>query len=141
MAVSWHEGQGILTLPSGRRLRGGRVQDMSGDADWSLVLTALPRRVHAGDWVWWPDFGLPLDSGEARRAIARAWTRSSAGRVQVACGGGVGRTGTALAACAVLDGMAPDAAIVYVRREYHPRAVETPWQRRWVASMPMREAR
>jgi len=139
MAVLWAEGQGVVTLPSGRRIRGGRVRDLRYDADWSLVLTAFPRRVDAGEWVCWPDFGLPLNSGEARRAIARAWTRSSAERVQIACGGGVGRTGTALAACAVLEGMEADAAIAHIRREYHPRAVETPWQRRWLSHMRRRQ--
>lgn len=139
MTASWGEVRGIVTLPSGRRIRGGRVRDLNDDADWSLVLAALPRRVDAGEWVCWPDFGLPLNSGEARRAIARAWTRSSAERVQVACGGGVGRTGTALAACAIFDGLEADAAIAYIRREYHPRAVETPWQRRWLADMRRRQ--
>jgi protein-tyrosine phosphatase len=52
--------------------------------------------------------------------------------VEVACRGGVGRTGTALAALAVLDGLSPGEAVRWVRREYHPRAVETPWQRWWL---------
>ena len=42
------------------------------------------------------------------------------------------RTGTALAAMAVLAGVAPDEAVDWVRARYHRRAVETPWQRRWV---------
>ena len=46
--------------------------------------------------------------------------------------GGVGRTGTALAALAVLDGLDPGRAVAWVRAHYHPRAVETPWQRRWL---------
>ncbi|MFD0818813.1 protein phosphatase, partial [Micromonospora zhanjiangensis] len=53
-------------------------------------------------------------------------------RVEVACGGGVGRTGTALAALAVLDGLDPDAAVAWVRAGYRRRAVETVWQRRWL---------
>jgi protein-tyrosine phosphatase len=52
--------------------------------------------------------------------------------VELACGGGVGRTGTALACLAVLDGVPADEAVDYVRRHYHPSAVETPWQRRFV---------
>jgi len=42
------------------------------------------------------------------------------------------RTGTALACLAVLDGVPPQDAVAYVRRHDSPRAVETPWQRRYV---------
>jgi protein-tyrosine phosphatase len=54
-------------------------------------------------------------------------------RVEVGCAGGRGRTGTALACIAVLDGVPPGEAVAYVRRNYHPGAVEAPWQRRFVA--------
>ena len=33
-----------------------------------------------------------------------------------------------------LDGLDPDAAIAWIRARYHPRAVETPWQRSWLRS-------
>ena len=55
------------------------------------------------EWVRWPDFWLPTDRDDARAALARAWERSSEGRVEVACLGGQGRTGTALACLAVPD--------------------------------------
>ena len=32
----------------------------------------------------------------------------------------------------VLDGLPPVEAVRWVRREFHPRAVETPWQRWWL---------
>jgi len=51
---------------------------------------------------------------------------------EIACGGGRGRTGTALACLAVLDGVPPRAAVAYVRKHYDPRSVETPSQRRYV---------
>jgi protein-tyrosine phosphatase len=54
-------------------------------------------------------------------------------RVEIACGGGYGRTGTALACLAVLDGVPSDQAVAYVRDHYNSRAVETPWQRWFVA--------
>jgi len=47
--------------------------------------------------------------------------------------GGRGRTGTALACVAVLDGVPADQAVDYVRRHYHPDAVETEEQRQFVA--------
>ncbi|PLW73468.1 protein phosphatase, partial [Streptomyces sp. DJ] len=49
-----------------------------------------------------------------------------------ACGGGRGRTGTALACLAVLDGVPPERAVDFVRRNYDRRAVETLWQKRYV---------
>jgi protein-tyrosine phosphatase len=53
--------------------------------------------------------------------------------VEVACSGGTGRTGTALACLAVLDGVPAADAVTFVRANYRPRAVETPSQRRFVA--------
>jgi protein-tyrosine phosphatase len=52
--------------------------------------------------------------------------------VEVACGGGVGRTGTALACIAQLGGVPAEDAIAWVRESYVARAVEAPWQRRYV---------
>lgn len=46
--------------------------------------------------------------------------------------GGRGRTGTALACLAVLDGVPHREAVAYVREHYCVHAVETPWQRRFV---------
>lgn len=81
----------------------------------------------------WPDWRLPADPVEARQALVDLWQRSATERVEVACTGGRGRTGTALACLAVLDGVPAADALAYVRRHYHPRAVETPWQRWFVA--------
>ncbi|WP_285502026.1 hypothetical protein [Streptomyces sp. NBRC 13847] len=53
-------------------------------------------------------------------------------RVEVACAGGRGRTGTALACLAVLDGVPAALAVQFVRRNYEAHAVETPWQKRYV---------
>lgn len=52
--------------------------------------------------------------------------------MEVACGGGRGRTGTALACVAVVDGVPATDAVQYVREHYSLHAVETPWQRRYV---------
>ena len=64
--------------------------------------------------------------------LAEAWRRSATERVEVACAGGRGRTGTALACLAILDGVAAAQAVTYVRAHYDRRAVETPGQRRFV---------
>jgi len=54
--------------------------------------------------------------------------------VEVACAGGRGRTGTALACLAVLDGVPGPQAVAFVREHYDGHAVETVRQRRFVAS-------
>ncbi len=70
-------------------------------------------------WIRWPDLWLPLDRGVAEQILRLAWHRAADERVEIACGGGHGRTGTALACLAVLDGLAPGDAVAYVRAGYH----------------------
>lgn len=89
-------------------------------------------------WLRWPDFRLPADARQAREVLNEAWARAVDGRVELACGGGRGRTGTALACLAVLDGVPPAEAVAYVRAHYDRRAVETPWQRRYATRFPTR---
>lgn len=87
------------------------------------------------EWIDWPDFRLPRDRATAVAGIRALFDRARAGEpVEVACGAGVGRTGTVIACLAVLAGVAPEDAVAWTRANYHPRAVETPGQRRWVAS-------
>lgn len=83
-------------------------------------------------WVRWPDFGLPAEAAEAAQVLKHAWRRCSMQRVEVACWGGRGRTGTALACLAILDGVAASQAVDYVRARYHADAVETPAQEKFV---------
>lgn len=127
----------MLRLPSGRLLRGRSLrQPMPPGTVPDFALHLLGRRPAPFEgearWVRWPDFRLPKDRGDARDALRVAWLRSETERVEVACGGGLGRTGTALACIAVLDGVPADQAVTFVREHYQPRAVETPWQRRYV---------
>ena len=84
-------------------------------------------------WLRWPDLRLPPDRADAAQALREAWTRAESERVEIACHGGQGRTGTALACLAILDGVPAGGAVAYVRTHYSPRAVETPWQRRYVS--------
>jgi hypothetical protein len=88
------------------------------------------------EWLDWPDFRLPRDPAAAVDRIRDLHARATAGqRVEVACGRGVGRTGTVIACLAVLAGVPPAEAVGWARRHYHPRAVETPAQRRWVGTV------
>ena len=83
----------------------------------------------------WRDFWLPSDPDVATNVLRLAHQRGHSDRVEIACGGGVGRTGTALAVMCIFDGMEPDAAVGWVREHYHSRAVEVPWQRRYLGSV------
>ena len=139
MSPPWDDSAaGVLRLPSGRLVRGrgiGRELPAGPRPDFGLYLQNRPPPPVAWEsrWVRWPDFWLPTDRLEARRALAELWRRAATERVEVACTGGRGRTGTALGCLAVLDGVPPAEAVAYVRAHYHPRAVETPWQHRFVA--------
>ncbi|WP_139244336.1 protein-tyrosine phosphatase family protein [Arthrobacter alpinus] len=129
---------GVMCLPSGRLLRGrGLHKPLASGATPDFALYLLGQRPAPVEWearwVPWPDFRLPRDHGDARDALREAWLRSEKERVEIACDGGRGRTGTALACIAVLDGVPADKAVKFVREHYNPRAVETPWQRRYIA--------
>lgn len=135
----WHEGHpGVLRLPSGRLIRGRGLrripeQEFVPPSYGVYLLGRRPPEVPwESRWIRWPDFRLPSDRAAARSALAEAWRRAAAERVEIACGGGRGRTGTALACVAVLDGVPADEAVEFVRRHYDRHAVETPWQRRYV---------
>lgn len=138
---------GAIRLPDGGwvRGRGLRNPDPAGAApDRGLYLGGgRMRRRHDSrltwphEWIDWPDFLLPRDRDQAIRLIRdlSEWTRTGE-RVEVACGGGVGRTGTVIACLAILAGVPAAEAVAWARTHYHPRAVETPWQRRWVERFP-----
>ncbi|MFD3513344.1 protein-tyrosine phosphatase family protein [Streptomyces sp. NPDC058657] len=128
---------GVLRLPSGRLLRGRGLRNPLPDGPPPTYAVYLlgkrpPEVPWESRWLRWPDFRLPEDREQARTLLADVWERTTAERVEVACGGGRGRTGTALACLAVLDGVPPEKAVDYVREHYDRRAVETPWQKRYV---------
>lgn len=127
----------MVTLPSGRLVRGrGLRRPVPDGPQPEFGLTLLVRRPDPapwpGRWVRWPDFRLPADPDDLRAALEDVLGRAAAERVEVACAGGRGRTGTALACLAVLDGVPPTAAVAWVRQRYDARAVETPFQARFV---------
>jgi protein-tyrosine phosphatase len=129
----WLDETGLVTLPSGLRVRGRRVRDSASPADFALLLANGSPPSWAHRRIRWPDFWIPTDRADALDALHEAYRRAQAGeRVEVACLGGIGRTGTALAALAILDGLPADQAVGWVRHNHHHRAVETPWQRWWL---------
>ncbi|MEU7926895.1 protein-tyrosine phosphatase family protein [Micromonospora sp. NPDC049801] len=132
-AQTWSEQPGLLVLPSGAVVRGRRIAATAPPADFALLLAPGPEPVWPSRRIRWPDFWVPLDREDALDALREALRRARDGeRVEVACRGGIGRTGTALAALAILDDLPAERAVSWVRAGYHPKAVETPWQRRWL---------
>jgi protein-tyrosine phosphatase len=128
---------GVLRLPTGRLVRGRGLRHprpAGPDPTFALYLLAHEPSPVAWEarWLRWPDFWLPSDRAAVADGLREAWARAAAERVEIACAGGRGRTGTALACLAVLDGVPAQQAVGYVRAHYDPRAVETPWQRRFV---------
>lgn len=134
----WDPGApGVLRLPSGRLVRGRGLRRPlpPGPAPtYGVYLLGRPPPPVAwrSDWLRWPDFRLPTDRGHAHAVLEQALRSADAERVEIACHGGRGRTGTALALIAVFDGVPPDEAVAYVREHYDRHAVETPWQKRYV---------
>lgn len=127
---------GLLRLPSGRAVRGRglhRHGPPPAEPDHGVYLLGSPPPPMGWSvrWLRCRDFWIP-DPAETRAALTDALQRSGESKVEVACGGGRGRTGLALACLAVLDGVPPDEAVAYVRAGYHPGAVETPWQKGFV---------
>ncbi|HUZ51494.1 MAG TPA: protein phosphatase [Streptosporangiaceae bacterium] len=142
MSEPWPPGMpGVLRLPSGRLVRGrGLRRPVPDGPDPAFGLYLLgkepPPVAWESAWLRWPDFGLPADRDTAVGALTKAWRRAAAERVEVAGAGGRGRTGTALACMAILDGIPGSRAVAFVREHYDPKAVETLWQRRFVARFP-----
>ena len=132
----WADGPGVVELPDGRRIRGRGLRNpvpAGQSPEFAVYLLARDPGPFNWEhrWVRWPDFRTPSSTPDAFAALREAHDRSASERVEIACGGGVGRTGTALAAIAVLAGVPAAEAVAWVRRAYNGRAAETPWQRRW----------
>lgn len=135
--------QGLVLLPDGRRVRGRglRASFPAGNElpEFGLYLTGKPYVAAEWEsrWVRWPDFRLPCDTADAISAILEVHDRAVSQRVEVACDGGTERTGTVVALLARLAGIPASDAVSWTRTHYRPKAVETPWQRRFVARVEL----
>ena len=131
---------GVVELPDGRRVRGTGLRRPRGEVplpDFAVYLQGRDPQFADREyrWVRWRDFRLPDSTEQALAALREAHVRAETERVEIACGGGIGRTGTAMTVLAMMSGVAPDDAVAWVREHYHPRAVETGRQRRWVENL------
>lgn len=138
MTEQWNtDAPRVVRLPSGRLIRGrGLRYDLPEGQKPTLAVHLTDHRPPDPPWesLWvpWRDFWLPADPDDAMQKLRLAYDRATTERVEICCGGGVGRTGTALSAMCVFEGMDPKEAVAWVRRHYHSRAVEVPWQRRFI---------
>ena len=129
---------GVVVLPGERSVRGRGLhgEAPTGDSapEFGLYLTSKPHSEAGWEsrWISWPDFRLPRSAGEALDALRDAYERSATMKVEIACSGGTGRTGTAIAILARYAGAPAEDAVAWVRANYRGRAVETPAQRRFV---------
>jgi protein-tyrosine phosphatase len=124
---------GVLRLPSGRLVRGralSRALPVGQLPQFAVYLLGDPPEETPWEtrWLHWRDMWLPSDPAGLRETLVEALRRSADERVEFACKGGIGRTGTALACLAILDGVPARDAVRYVRAHYTRRAVEAPWQ-------------
>ena len=89
--------------------------------------------------IEWEDFGLPADEAQIFTAMTDLYRRARSGElVEVACYGGVGRTGTVLGCLTVLAGVSPAEAVAWVRNHYHRSAIETVEQEQLIARFAQR---
>lgn len=137
---------GTIGLPDATPVRGRALRrpiPAGPLPDFGLYLASRPGgRRHSSsswqpswpaDWVDWPDFRTPREPGQAVASIVNAYELARSGRrVEVACAGGTGRTGTVIACLSILAGHPADDAVAWTRQHYRRRAVETPGQRRWI---------
>ena len=133
----WPIVDGVVEFPNGVRVRGrglGRGFPAGPDPTIGIYLLAQtpPAMAWPSEWIKWRDFRLPSDPDAAVRRLTVAFAAAGCARLEVCCHGGRGRTGTALAILAIQSGIEPADAVDWVREHYHHKAIETPWQRRWV---------
>jgi protein-tyrosine phosphatase len=113
--------QGRLGLVPSQRLR---------SPDFAVYLDERWEADPAVTWPYqlieWPDFGLPNDESALFDVIIDIHVRAKKGElVEIACYGGLGRTGTLLSCLAVRAGVQPGEAVEWVRDHYDRSAVET----------------
>jgi hypothetical protein len=134
-----HRHRSVVALPDG-----ARVTAVSFDApdpyvreqppDFGLYFDQRWQPPWTHDHLDWPDFGVPDDAAHVAAALRSLLERARAReRVEIGCLGGHGRTGTALAALAILTGHPHGEAVAWVRANYCVDAVETSEQEAFVA--------
>ena len=130
-----------VALPGGTRLTAASFDQAAPYVrarvpDYGLYLDPRWQPPWDHGHICWPDFGLPTDAGALTGTLRAVLERARSGQdVEVGCLGGHGRTGTALSCLAVLSGYPARDAVAWVRSGYCSKAVETPEQEVFVATL------
>ena len=136
-----HVHRDTVTLPDGTEVVAvsfdpGDPHGREEPPGFGLYLDARWQPPWPHEHLEWPDFGVPADPAVLVAALDGLLDRARRGeRVELGCLGGHGRTGTAIAALAVLSGHPADDAVAWTRAHYCPHAVETPAQEAFVAAL------
>ena len=137
--MKWTGQEHLVRLPDAALIRGSSLKQsrVLPPPDFGVYLLGKDPRFTDREYLWvkWRDFSIPSSTVDTLKALREAYGRAPAERVEIACRGGVGRTGTALAVLAVLGGIQVSDAVEWVRHNYHPKAVETLGQRRWLLTV------
>jgi hypothetical protein len=111
-----------VTFPGSFDIRAGGADDQhdSTAPDWGVYADPCWEE-WPGVLLAWPDFGVPRDDEQVVSAIVEAVGRARHRKdVLVGCRGGIGRTGTLLAALAIACGIPAEGARAWARSNYHP---------------------
>jgi hypothetical protein len=134
----------VVEFPDGTRVLASGWFERGVDdptPDFGLYLDPMWTATWPAEHLDWPDFGVPRGHEAADAQIVSAWQQAQEGkRVEVACIGGHGRTGTVLACMAVLAGIPAEDAVSWVRARYCVRAVQEPSQQYWMERFAERHA-
>jgi hypothetical protein len=132
-----------VSFPGSLDIRAGGAHDQhdSPTPDWGVYADPCWEG-WPGTLLDWPEFDVPHDDEQVISAIVKAVGRARQGQdVLVGCQGGIGRTGTILAAIAIACGIPVERARDWVRSNYHPRAVETDHQHEWLMTIVAQDER
>lgn len=110
---AWDVGPGVVEFPDGRRFRGRGLRGgppVGQPPEYAVYLLGRDPQIQDWTYCWvrWPDFRLPRSTDDALEALREAHDRAPRERVEVGCGGGIGRTGTALSVLGLLSGIPVD---------------------------------
>jgi hypothetical protein len=137
MAPCRHEADEIVFPDGTKVLLSGwfHRKDHQPEPDWGVYCDPMwkPTVTWPSVMLDWPDLGVPNDKGEADEQIISALKRAIAGeRVEIACIGGHGRSGTIVACMAYLMGVPIDEVVTWLRLRYCIRAIQEPSQQYWI---------
>ncbi|WP_404285335.1 protein-tyrosine phosphatase family protein [Glutamicibacter arilaitensis] len=135
----WTEQAHLVRFPDGILVRSSSLKRsrILPPPDFGVYLLGRDPKFTDREYLWvkWRDFSIPSSTDDTLNALREAYGRAAVERVEITCRGGVGRTGTAMAVLAVLAGIPASDAVKWVRDNYHPKAVETLGQRRWLLTV------